>query len=243
MIEKKFTEFDLHGHTRYNAFPEFVNYSPEEAILKAKEIGLDGIAITAHDTVEGLDEALNIAAREGIVLVPGVEISSRIGLKTPHILALGITPDVIYTGSRNGKLPTLENPQTVIAWIHDHGGLAIAAHPKAKAEQTALTFEQVRRLGNKLDGIETVTLNGSNQTLTELALDLNLAQLGSSDFHMLGQIGLVGTKVFGNPQSWQDVLTAIKDRQVEGFVRNDIPEELKKRTPGILLRQLFGKKL
>src|SRR5260221_3569328 len=96
MIEKPYSEFDLHGHTKYNAFNEFVNYSPEEAILRAKEVGLDGIAITAHDTVKGLDEALNIAAREGIVLVPGVEISSRIGLRTPHILALGITPEVVY---------------------------------------------------------------------------------------------------------------------------------------------------
>lgn len=241
MSEKPYAELDLHGHTKYNAFNEFVNYSPEEAILKAKEVGLDGIAVTAHDTIQGLDEALNIAAREGIVLVPGVEISSRIGLKTPHILALGITPEVVYRSK--DRLPTLKDPSTVISWIHDHGGLAIAAHPKAKKGQTALTYDQVQQFGHVIDGIEVVTLSGRNEILASMVQELNVAELGSSDFHMLGQVGLVGTKVYGNPQTYEDVLQAIRDKNVEGFVRTDIPEELKKRTPRILLRQWRGEKL
>ncbi len=141
------------------------------------------------------------------------------------------------------RLPTLKDPNTVISWIHDHGGLAIAAHPKAKREQTALTFKQVLQLGQVIDGIEVVTLSGKNQTLASMAQKLNVAELGSSDFHMLGQIGLVGTKVYGSPQTYEDVLQAIRDKNVEGFVRTDVPEELKKRTPQILLRQWRGEKL
>lgn len=241
MNEKPFDEFDLHGHTKYNSFNEFVNYSPQEAILRAKEVGLDGIAITAHDTVKGLDEALNIAAREGIILVPGVEISSRIGLRTPHILALGITPDVVYQSK--DRLPTLKDPATVISWIHNHGGLAIATHPKAKNKQTALTFEQVKQFGSVIDGIEVVTMHGRDERLVELAQELDVAEIGSSDFHMLGQIGLVRTKVYGHPQTYDDVLQAIREKKVEGFIRDDIPEELTKRTPQILLRQWRGEKL
>ena len=46
-----------------------------------KEVGLDGIAITVRNSVEG--EALNIVPRDDVIVVPGLEISSRIGFKMP----------------------------------------------------------------------------------------------------------------------------------------------------------------
>lgn len=231
--------FDLHGHTIHSAFSEFVNYSPEDAIRRAKEVGLDGIAITGHDTLKGLDQAMNHAVNLGIILVPGVEISSRVGLRTPHILALGITPEII--GGK--RLPSLKHPRTVISWIHDHGGLAIAAHPKIGGGQTSLSFEQVLSLGNNLNGIEVVTSRGVNAALLAIAEKLNIAKLGSSDYHLLIQIGSVATRVFGKPRTYEDVVQAIRDRQVEGFVRTPLPPELRKRTWRILLKQLWGERL
>lgn len=242
MIERTHYEFDLHGHTKYSAFPEFINYSPEEAIIRAKEVGLDGIAITGHDTVKGLADALNIASREGIVLIPGIEITARVGLRTPHIVALGIHPEEVYRSKY--RIPTLCDPNTVVAWIHDLGGLAIAAHPTEHGKQTFFSFEQVRELKGLIDGIETVTTFGKNKDLELTAREMSVAEIGASDFHMLSQIGLVGTKLFGKIETYTDALEAIKARECEAFIRTDISNELRgRRTPSIFLRQLRGEKL
>ena len=50
-LNETYKEFDLHGHTWYSAYPEFLSYGPAEAIQIAREVGLDGIAITGHDTI------------------------------------------------------------------------------------------------------------------------------------------------------------------------------------------------
>jgi predicted metal-dependent phosphoesterase TrpH len=235
-------EFDLHGHTKFSAFNEFVNYTPEEAIKKAKEVGLDGIAITGHDTLQGLDEALNIAARDGVIVVPGVEISSRIGFRIPHILALGVTPEEVKRNKY--PIPRFKSPDTVITWIHDHGGIAIAAHPSEEGKLTQLSYEEVKRFAGMIEGIEVVTTLGHNEAMAKLADEKKLAGLGSSDFHMLSQIGLVGTRVFGKVETYQDVIQSIREKKVEAFIRTDIPEELRGgRSPDILLRQWRGEKL
>ena len=52
----------------------------------AKQAGLTALAITDHDIVEGIAEATAIGAELGIEVVPGVEISSRLGESELHIL-------------------------------------------------------------------------------------------------------------------------------------------------------------
>lgn len=62
---------DLHTHT--SASDGLL--SPTELVRQAKEVGLDVIAVTDHDTVEGLDEAEGEASRLGLRLIPGIELS------------------------------------------------------------------------------------------------------------------------------------------------------------------------
>lgn len=248
MKEKEGKKFDMHGHTNHHglffeSFLEPISYSIPEAIRKAKEVELGGIALTCHDTVQELHQALDLAAKEGIILVPGVEITSHEGRRFPHILGLGITPDAvdksryhnpIFPFGKISKIPYLAKPETVIEWIHDLGGLAIAAHPtppKHRRELGAMSHTQVQKYAqkdkNRLDGIETVSLYGTSEYFTSLAQKYNLAALGSSDFHFLKQIGLAGTKVFGNPQKWEDIIEAIRERNIEAFITPEIPNELK----------------
>lgn len=59
----------------------------------AAEAGLAALALTDHDTVDGLDEAHAAAAELGLLFVPGVEVSaSEAGSCTLHLLAYGIDP-------------------------------------------------------------------------------------------------------------------------------------------------------
>jgi len=75
-------EIDLHIHTVYSDG----TYTPAEAVHKAKEIGLVAISITDHDSVKGIDEAIEAGREAGIEVVPGVEMSSDVDKDEIHIL-------------------------------------------------------------------------------------------------------------------------------------------------------------
>ena len=66
--------------------------SPTQLIDLAKRTGVDAIALTDHDTTEGLEEAGIAARRSGVTLVPGVEISASWGETTLHIVGLQVDP-------------------------------------------------------------------------------------------------------------------------------------------------------
>jgi predicted metal-dependent phosphoesterase TrpH len=79
---------DLHTHS--NASDG--SLSPIELIQEAAKRGLSAIALTDHDTINGLEDARNEAAVQGIRFIPGIEI--EITNKGPgefHLLGLGIT--------------------------------------------------------------------------------------------------------------------------------------------------------
>lgn len=74
---------DLHVHTSASDGA----LAPAGAVKAAKEAGLAAVAITDHDTVAGLDEAIAAGNEYGIEVVPGIEISTIYGEKTEvHIL-------------------------------------------------------------------------------------------------------------------------------------------------------------
>ncbi len=75
-------EADLHAHTW---FSDGV-YSPGDLIRRAAEAGLKAIAVTDHDTLDGLDEAIS-AAPPGMEVIPGVELSSSYRGREIHLLA------------------------------------------------------------------------------------------------------------------------------------------------------------
>ncbi|MCR4652013.1 MAG: PHP domain-containing protein [Lachnospiraceae bacterium] len=77
---------DLHTHTNCSDGSD----SPEELIDKAVAKGLTALAITDHDTVDGLDRAINHAKDKGIRLIPGIELGTEYHGKDIHIVGLNI---------------------------------------------------------------------------------------------------------------------------------------------------------
>jgi predicted metal-dependent phosphoesterase TrpH len=73
---------DLHTHTTASDGA----CTPTENVRIASEAGLSVIAITDHDTIAGLSEAIEAGRQYGVKIVPGVEISTAIGRKDIHIL-------------------------------------------------------------------------------------------------------------------------------------------------------------
>jgi len=79
---------DLHSHTSYSDG----HYTPEELIIKAKSNGIDVLSITDHDTVDGIAEAIEVGKKNGIEVIPGLEISSDIRDREVHLLAYFFDP-------------------------------------------------------------------------------------------------------------------------------------------------------
>lgn len=77
---------DLHLHTTASDG----GYSPRQLVKKCKQVGLQYIAITDHDTVNGVKEAIEAGENEGITVIPGIEFSTKENGTSVHILGYGI---------------------------------------------------------------------------------------------------------------------------------------------------------
>jgi len=73
---------DFHIHTRYSDG----KYSPKEVIDLAKKSNLDVIAITDHDTISGVEEAVRLGQKSSITVVPGIELSTTNKGESIHVL-------------------------------------------------------------------------------------------------------------------------------------------------------------
>lgn len=75
-------EIDLHVHTTASDG----TLTPSQAVHLAKKRQLKAIAITDHDTVDGVKEALEQGKRLSIEVIPGVEISANAKTGSLHLL-------------------------------------------------------------------------------------------------------------------------------------------------------------
>jgi predicted metal-dependent phosphoesterase TrpH len=84
-----FSDYDLHNHSTASDG----TLSPTELVERAAAAGVRVLALTDHDTTEGIAEARRAAARLDIGLIPGVEISVTWQAQTIHILGLNVEID------------------------------------------------------------------------------------------------------------------------------------------------------
>jgi hypothetical protein len=73
---------DLHIHTHFSDSTS----SPQEVIEQAHANGLSCIAITDHDTIDGIGPTIEEAKKYDIEVIPGIELSSDINGKDVHVL-------------------------------------------------------------------------------------------------------------------------------------------------------------
>jgi predicted metal-dependent phosphoesterase TrpH len=73
---------DLHSHTDQSDG----TFTAEELIAEAARIGLKALAITDHDTFRGYDMAVPFAKDAGLELICGIELSTRFGGLSVHLL-------------------------------------------------------------------------------------------------------------------------------------------------------------
>lgn len=82
-------DFDFHCHSNISDG----TLTPTELVQRAAGRGVQVLALTDHDDVEGLDEARRVATELGMTFINGVEISVTWRSHTLHIVGLGIAAD------------------------------------------------------------------------------------------------------------------------------------------------------
>lgn len=79
---------DLHAHSSVSDGTE----RPAELVAAAAAAGLDGVALTDHDTTAGWDEAIAAVRDRPMSLLPGLELSTRVGHRSVHVLGYLVDP-------------------------------------------------------------------------------------------------------------------------------------------------------
>jgi 3',5'-nucleoside bisphosphate phosphatase len=78
---------DLHAHSTASDGSRL----PADVVREAKKVGLAAIALTDHDTIDGIAEAVATGREIGVRVVPGVELSAVEGDVETHILGLHLS--------------------------------------------------------------------------------------------------------------------------------------------------------
>ena len=76
------SRIDLHTHTTWSDG----SFTPKELVEWAHQHAIQALAITDHDTTDGLDEALAMSHPLAMDLIPGIEISTRFQEREIHVL-------------------------------------------------------------------------------------------------------------------------------------------------------------
>jgi len=81
-------KYDLHSHSTASDG----SLTPGQLVTRAHEKGVTALALTDHDTTNGLEEARRTAQNLGLRLIPGIELSASWQKHCLHIVGLGIDP-------------------------------------------------------------------------------------------------------------------------------------------------------
>ncbi|MDD5013313.1 MAG: PHP domain-containing protein [Candidatus Pacebacteria bacterium] len=171
-------KIDMHCHSFYSRDSIC---SPKLLIDTAIKKGLDGIAITDHNTTKAWDELIEYANTKNFLLILGEEIKIKENNKTiGEILAYFINKEIDPKGKTG---------EEIIKEIHSQGGIAIIAHPYHRKKP----FKLLEKYIKIVDGIEVFnsrsqTKNGNKKSFLLLE-KYDLPFVAGSDSHTLWEIG------------------------------------------------------
>jgi len=168
----------------------------EEIVDRARNLGLDGVCITDHDSMDISSRAKKYSQKTGFLILVGAEVLTYEG----EIQVFG--------------LPCLPKrrvrAQELLTEVGRHKAVAISAHPFR---------DNYRGLGSALrrvKGISAVeayngnTMLRDNQAAYNISLELDLPAVGASDAHHANEIGRYATRFASHINDLSDFVEAIK---------------------------------
>jgi predicted metal-dependent phosphoesterase TrpH len=189
---------DLHLHSTYSPDSRL---RLEAAVERLGVAGLNGFALTDHNTVAGHAALRTLASRfPQYRFLPGIEVSTREG----HLLALGVH-----------EVPPLHRPVVeTVEWVEARGGVAVPAHPARHAHGIG------RRVAERLKVAALETVNGHNTEVANaraalIAARRGLGETGGSDAHDAAGVGRGFTVFPEGVESVDEMLEELRRRHTQ----------------------------
>lgn len=186
---------DLHVHTKRTSGSSL---TPQEAVGRARELGLDGLCFTDVDTVEGFDELLALRAQE-----PGVQVFGGLEVTTDHGRILCFLPS-LDRGAGWEAILAVEGERgrpirEVLAAVRALDGAAVVAHPYDRdlprpMGDMLFTLEGI----SAVEGIAGTRHVAVNELGIEAAAHLSVPVVGGSAAGAVEEIGTAAT-LFRDP--------------------------------------------
>jgi predicted metal-dependent phosphoesterase TrpH len=189
---------DLHVHTKHSVD----SMNPPWLIMKvAKRRGLDGVAITDHNTIKAWPSMAESSRKYGLLLVPGEEIKVTLdGRKAGEILGLFLNQEI-----RPGDV------HEVLDAIRQQGGIAAASHPFDPTKG----FRGLEQILPKLDAIEgfnaRLLAHTANMRAYYFGRQNDIGVTGGSDSHLPFEVGMGWTEADGS--DLEEFMKALKQKR------------------------------
>ena len=192
-------KLDLHLHS---SFSNDATGSSEDLIKSLKKRGLQGMALTDHNTIKGCIPAQKVAPKDFLV-IPSTEISTADG----HLLALNITENI-----KRGL-----SVEETVDRIIDAGGEPIVPHLFRLL--SGIKKEKLTEIQTKVSAIEVFngcSVPSTNLKSAKVARMFNLGGTGGSDSHDPLYAGYAYTVVNSTDLRIDTILSEIKKKKTWG---------------------------
>ncbi|MDD5192994.1 MAG: CehA/McbA family metallohydrolase [Candidatus Nanoarchaeia archaeon] len=178
-------KFEIHLHTN---FSKCSNNKPEDVLKKAKILGLNGIAITDHNTIDGALKVKELNKDKNFEVIIGEEINSNIGHILVYYLKKSISPgnikDILKEAKKQGAVVVLAHPYNILSSIMTK---------IFKIKNLRGTIDPENEVIKEFNGIE--VFNSRYLFKKEIELSRKLAErykktaVAGSDAHFLSEVG------------------------------------------------------
>ena len=199
---------DIHTHTFPNSDDSVM--TPEELIVKAKRVGLDGVCITDHDRFWKQEDVDALARRHDYLVMAGCEVTTEEG----HLLVYGLR-EYIFGMHRASFVKEL---------VDEAGGAISVAHPyrrvyRKQAHTSAAAYEEMleRACRNDAfgmtDAVEAFNGRGKaeeNAFAEDVAARFGLPATAGSDAHAVEQVGTYATEFQRRVRCMEDFIAELK---------------------------------
>ena len=160
-------KYDLHIHSKYS-YDSFLK--PETIIKIARKRGLNGVAVTDHNTIKGGLKTAQLNTYDDFEVVIGSEIKTEFG----DVIGLFLNEEI-----------TVKKFYEVIDKIKSQDGISILAHPYRQFDSPGVIIEKI----NLVEGFNARSKKPLNICSQNLARKYKKAVVGGSDAHSVFEIG------------------------------------------------------